>query len=246
MRALETLYDAYSSCNLCPRLTDSRTQVVFGEGDPDADLLIVGEAPGYNEDALGRPFIGASGLLLDTFLAYFATKDNARLHKLGAKMARGYQPTDDEADEIRDDLSHEEKIFYTNAVLCRPPENADPSKGELAACRERLEQTVCAVDPLLILAVGKVPVQALLGKAIRITHDRGQLFDIEIPGVTGGIRYPLLVTYHPAYVARTGDFTSKTGPGQLFAADLQKAFALLDEIRTLSRNETKPTRRKWK
>jgi uracil-DNA glycosylase family 4 len=116
----------------------------------------------------------------------------------------------------------------------------------LAACRERLEQTVYAVDPLLILAVGKISVQALLGKSVRITHDRGQIFDIEIPGVTGGIRYPLLVTYHPAYVARTGDFTSRTGPGQLFASDLQKAFNLLDEIRHLTRNEPKPPRRKWK
>ena len=248
--ALKALYDEYvgvdgNACTRCPRLVKNRTQVVFGEGAPSADLVIVGEAPGATEDEIGRVFVGQSGTLLDEYLAYFARDDARWLMSITRRMTSGYIPTDEEYDQIRDQLIETEKIYYLNAVLCRPPENVDPSKEELAACRDRLLKCIYAVDPLLILAVGKVPVKALLGKDIKITSDRGQVFDIEIPGVTGGIRYPMLVTYHPSFVGRTGDFNSKTGPGQMWAQDLELAFALLDDARALTRDEPRPKRRKW-
>jgi len=58
-------------CTLCP-LAQTRTRVVFGVGDPDADLMLVGEAPGYHEDQQGEPFVGAAGKLLDRLLGEIA------------------------------------------------------------------------------------------------------------------------------------------------------------------------------
>lgn len=248
MKSLEVLYETYveGECDLCPRLVESRSSIVFGEGDTDADLVIVGEGPGRIEDEICRTFAGSAGLLLDTFLTYFARADEEWLHGMGRRMTSGYKPSDAESDEIRDALVASEKIFYLNAVMCRPPENVDPTAAELRNCEERLHQTIYNIDPLLVLAVGKVASKAVLGKQLSITKDRGQLFDVEIMGVTGGIRYPLLVTLHPAYVARVGNYTSPTSPGQKFAQDIEKAFGLLDEARLLTRDEPLPKRRKWK
>lgn len=248
MKTLPLLYDEYvdGECDRCPRLVESRTSVVFGEGDVDADLMIVGEGPGRIEDELCRTFVGSAGLLLDTFLTYFARPEEEWLHRMGRRLSSGYQPPGDESDDIRDALISSEKVFYANAVMCRPPENVDPTAGEINNCSERLQQMIYNIDPLLILAVGKVASRAVLGKSLAITKDRGQVFDVEIPGITGGIRYPLLVTLHPAYVARVGNYVSPTGAGQKFAQDLEKAFSLLDEARLLSRGEAIPKRRRWK
>ena len=65
---LDQLREQVGACHQCP-LADGRTNVVFGEGDPEARVLIVGEAPGKNEDLQGRPFVGAAGKLLDELLA---------------------------------------------------------------------------------------------------------------------------------------------------------------------------------
>lgn len=65
---LAELAAAAAACRLCP-LAEGRTRVVFGVGDPDADLMLVGEAPGYHEDQQGEPFVGPAGKLLDRLLA---------------------------------------------------------------------------------------------------------------------------------------------------------------------------------
>lgn len=65
---LQELYEPYKKCMMCPLATQGRTQVVFGEGDPDAKLMFVGEGPGADEDAQGRPFVGRSGKLLTKML----------------------------------------------------------------------------------------------------------------------------------------------------------------------------------
>ena len=64
----DQLKQQYSSCNKCEELCNSRTQVVFGSGNKDADVLFIGEAPGANEDKLGIPFCGMSGKILDELL----------------------------------------------------------------------------------------------------------------------------------------------------------------------------------
>jgi uracil-DNA glycosylase len=61
---LDALYAPYKNCTMCPLGTQGRTNIVFGKGNPDADILFIGEGPGASEDQLGRPFVGRSGKLL--------------------------------------------------------------------------------------------------------------------------------------------------------------------------------------
>lgn len=231
-------------CCLCPRLVESRTSIVFGEGFPNADVLFLGEEPGFNEDALIRAFIGKAGMLLDQYLALFARGDNAWLKKIGDRIARGGKAEDSEYDRIREELIEGEQFYYSNAVLCRAEDNRAPSKSEMDNCGDRLRNLIRILDPLIIVAMGATAAKAVLGKVVRIRKDRGQVLDVEIPGVTGGIRYPLLITYHPSYLIRTGDFESPTGPGMKFLEDLQMMFDLLDSARQMTRGEKPPKRRR--
>jgi DNA polymerase len=245
--SLADIYDQYvtQECDKCPRLVESRTSIVFGEGHPDPDIVFVGTGPGYWEDELARPFVGQAGVLLDSFLAYFGRRSNSDLWRLGESVAKGKNLSDQESDLVREELIETEKVHYLNAVLCRPPENVEPSKKEVDACRERLHQTIYRLDPLLIVATGKVAAKALLGKVLNVQDCRGQVYDLEIPGVTGGIRYPMLLTFHPSYVNRVGDFLSKTGPGVQFAEDCEHLLALVDQTRHLTCGTPVPERRKW-
>ncbi len=238
------LDDPSKGCTRCPNLLESRTSIVFGEGFPNADVLILGEAPGYNEDELIRVFVGKAGMLLDQYLTLFARRDNEWLYKIGERISRGGVPKDNEYDRIREELIEGEQFYYTNALLCRPEDNRAPTKTEMDHCQDRLHRLIRAVDPLLILSLGGSAARAVLGKVVRIQKDRGQILDIEIPGVTGGIRYPLLVTFHPSYLLRIGDFVSPTGPGMKFLEDLQLMFDVLDATRQMTRGEQPPRRRR--
>ncbi|MCL7417996.1 MAG: uracil-DNA glycosylase, partial [Halalkalicoccus sp.] len=114
-----------TACERCPALVESRSRIVNGVGPEDADLLIVGEAPGEQEDREGEPFVGRSGTQLD--------------------------------EKLREHGIAREDVRITNCVRCRPPENRDPTKGELENCRGYLEREVELVDPELVMTVGKVP-----------------------------------------------------------------------------------------
>ncbi len=156
------LRDCVASCTRC-ELSASRTNTVFGVGNPDADWLIIGEAPGAEEDRRGEPFVGRAGQLLDQML--FAIGQSR------------------------------EKVFIANILKCRPPDNRDPKPGEAAACRDYLERQIELIQPKIILAVGKIAAQNLLGTDDPVGRMRGRQHDL------GGI--PLVVTYHPAYLLRS-------------------------------------------
>ncbi|MBZ0114343.1 MAG: uracil-DNA glycosylase, partial [Thermoanaerobaculia bacterium] len=117
-------------CESCALAVGRRT-VVFGAGNPDADLMIVGEGPGAVEDREGEPFVGPSGQLLDKIIEAI-------------------------------DLQRSE-IYIANVVKCRPPGDRDPESVEVTACRHFLEGQIRAVAPRVILAVGRVAAQTLLG-----------------------------------------------------------------------------------
>ena len=151
-----------AACKLCP-LHEGRTQTVFGVGNPDADWMIIGEAPGAEEDRRGEPFVGRAGKLL-----------NEMLRAIG---------------EGRD------SVFIANILKCRPPNNRDPKANEAAACRAYLERQVELVNPKIILAVGRIAAQQLLGSDAPVGRLRGRLHQF-------GDR-TMVVTYHPAYLLRS-------------------------------------------
>ena len=154
----------YSKCQLCPDLCNSRIQVVFGSGNPNADILLIGEAPGSNEAKKGIPFCGMSGKILDELLA-------------SCGMIR-------------------EEIFITNTILCRPPNNRNPKKEEVASCRTRLDKLITVMQPKVIVTIGNFATDRIIGKTgIKSIH--GQIFDYN-----NGIK--VVPVIHPASFLYSG------------------------------------------
>ena len=151
-------------CTRCA-LSPTRTQTVFGVGDQQAQWLIVGEAPGAEEDRRGEPFVGRAGQLLNSML-----------------RAMGLQ---------------REQVYIANVVKCRPPGNREPKPLEAHSCRPFLNRQIALLQPKIMLAVGRVAAQNLLGRDEPLGKMRQQVHRF------GESNLPLIVTYHPAYLLRS-------------------------------------------
>lgn len=160
---LDALREQVSACTACP-LAAGRHRTVFGEGNPHARWMFIGEAPGRDEDMRGEPFVGKAGRLLSAMLAALSVT--------------------------------REQVYIANVVKCRPPQNRDPAPEERAACDPFLRAQIAAVAPELIIVLGRVAAQSLLGTDQQIGKLRGRLH--ALPGTS----LPLVVTYHPAYLLR--------------------------------------------
>lgn len=183
------LRQCVAECTRC-ELSESRTQTVFGVGNQHADWMIIGEAPGAEEDRRGEPFVGRAGQLLDQML-----------------LAVGQR---------------RESVFIANILKCRPPNNRDPKPAEAAACREHLERQIRFIQPKIILAVGKIAAQNLLGCDATIGKMRAQQH--QQPHDLNGI--PLVVTYHPAYLLRSPSQKRKSWSDLCLAARLAGEFSV--------------------
>lgn len=124
-----------AQCTAC-RLCEGRTQTVFGVGHQQAHCMIVGEAPGEQEDRLGEPFVGAAGQLLDRML-------------LAIGLTRGDAPP-------------AQQVYIANTLKCRPPRNRNPEPDELAQCSAFLMRQIALIQPRIIVAMGRFAVQSLL------------------------------------------------------------------------------------
>ena len=183
MREWEELKKECLHCRACS-LAETRTNVVFGVGAPDAEVLFIGEAPGANEDLQGEPFVGRAGKLLDDMLAM-----------IGLDRSR---------------------IYITNSVKCRPPQNRVPEADEREACMGYLRQQVALVRPRVIVCLGSTPTRALLGEEMRITRDRG------VWQLRKGVWF--MPTFHPAALLR--DVEKKRPAWQDFQAIRYKLIEL--------------------
>ena len=174
----EALRGRVSACTLC-ELHVTRTQTVFGVGNPRARWMFIGEAPGAEEDRQGEPFVGRAGQLLTSML-----------------NALGFR---------RDD------VYIANVLKCRPPGNRDPKPDEARSCRGYLDRQIELVSPLLIVAVGRIAAQNLLATDSALARLRGQVHAL------GERRWPLIVTYHPAYLLRSPGEKRKAWQDLVFA-----------------------------
>lgn len=198
---LARLREDWVDCTRCP-LHETRQQVVFGEGNPDAQIMIVGEAPWKEEERVGIPFVGQAGQILDSLLA--ATSVNPQLN--------GEDLVEDPVE--RKELLFQE-IYYTNVVMCRPFVDygegrhgiRPPSQVEINACHERLMEEIYQVDPVLIIAAGTPAVSALCGRPMKITDLLGDVIEISVPGRIFAVTYPVLCVYHPSYLGHKGSET---------------------------------------
>jgi uracil-DNA glycosylase family 4 len=160
--ALKALREEIGDCRRC-KLSNRRTNIVFGEGDPGARLMFIGEAPGREEDLQARPFVGDAGTLLTRLI-----------ERMGFKR---------------------EDVYIANIVKCRPPMNRDPEIDEIEKCRGFIERQIEIINPAVIMSLGRISVQTLIGNTkLKITAIRGNFFDYK------GI--PLMPTFHPAYLIR--------------------------------------------
>jgi DNA polymerase len=168
-RCLEALEDEASDCTLC-NLSQQRQKVVFGSGDPDADLMFIGEGPGAEEDRQGLPFVGRAGELLTKIIQAIGMERDG--------------------------------VYIANIVKCRPPGNRDPQPEEVAACRGYLERQIDLIEPKVIVLLGRVAAQTLLGNDLTLGRMRDQwhrVRDVEAR-----------VTYHPAALLRNSSFKRPT------------------------------------
>ncbi len=196
----QQLQTAVSTCQACA-LCEGRKNTVFGIGQastepamaPRADWLIVGEAPGENEDISGEPFVGQAGQLLDNMLR--------------AMVING-QP-----------LTRHSNVFIANVLKCRPPANRNPSSEELAQCQPYLQRQIALLQPKIILAMGRFAVQALLGSTEPLGKLRGRVHTLG----DGAVQTPVIVTYHPAYLLRNLPDKAKAWDDLLLAMETLEA-----------------------
>lgn len=228
-RALVELSEQYQDCDRCSLLCKSRRQVVFGSGSSSAPIVVVGEAPGDTEDKEGVPFVGDSGKLLMDLLAKAWPDDDtlSEIRKISEDVTYFA--------ELREYL--DEYIFWTNTVLCHPADNRTPSTAETKACLGRLHRTIYAVDPTLVIGVGKVPVSLLVGKSLAITDKKvhGTIYDVAVPSPISGqpVRYPMLAILHPSFLLREGDqnlVKLKRGYTYETLIDLRRGLELLEGL----------------
>jgi len=153
--SLKKLREAAAGCNACP-LWKTGTQTVFGEGAAHADVVLVGEQPGDQEDLEGRPFVGPAGKLLDRAL-----------------------------EEVQIDRSQVYVTNVVKHFKWKPQGkrrlHQKPNATEIAACRPWLDAEIATVRPRLIVCLGATAAQALLGASFRVSIDRGRV--MERPGL---------------------------------------------------------------
>jgi len=148
------LESAVAQCEACP-LSQTRTRTVFGVGNRTAEWMLVGEAPGAEEDARGEPFVGQAGRLLDNMLA---------------ALGLGRRGADRDA------------VFIANVLKCRPPGNRNPEPREVQECEPFLQRQIELVNPKVVVVMGRFAAQSLLGSDASIASLRGKVHRIEIAG----------------------------------------------------------------
>jgi DNA polymerase len=165
---LAPIRERVRGCAKCPHLARSRTQTVFGVGNPDAELMFIGEAPGADEDRQGEPFVGRAGQLLTRIIE---TMGFAR-----------------------------EQVYIANILKCRPDTapgsfgNRPPTPDEMQTCRPYLVEQIKIIQPKVLVALGAVAVEGLLGTRGTMRELRGRWHSYN--------GTPLMITYHPAYLLR--------------------------------------------
>ena len=150
---LEGLRAEAAHCRDCT-LWKNATQTVFGEGDPQARAMFVGEQPGDEEDKQGRPFVGPAGRLLDRMMKD-AGIDRSAVYVTNAVKHFKWEPRG------------KRRMHKT------------PAQQEIAACYQWLEGEIAALQPSLVVCLGSTAAKALLGPAFKITQGRGKFYRIE-------------------------------------------------------------------
>lgn len=184
-KAIELAKNAETLDELCESIAvfdgiaikKSASHLVFADGNPDAQIMLIGEAPGADEDMQGIPFVGASGQLLDKILASIGLSRTAK------EVANA--------------------VYITNVLNWRPPGNRTPNAGEIEVSLPFIEKHIALIKPSLLILCGSTTTKALLGDNRNISKIRGKWHtytprtnELSLPDAA----IPTLAIYHPAYL----------------------------------------------
>ena len=165
---LEKLKTKIQNIDNC-ELKSQAKKLVFSDGNPNSELMIVGEGPGEKEDQMGKPFVGDAGALLN-------------------KMLKSI------------DIERE-KIYITNVVNFRPPNNRKPEPAEITRHSEFLKTHISIINPKILVLMGSTAMESLFGSKIKISKERGIWKEL----IVNNKKYLVMITFHPAYLLRQPD-----------------------------------------
>ncbi|MBR3632404.1 MAG: uracil-DNA glycosylase [Elusimicrobiaceae bacterium] len=194
--ALDQIAKEIHECRRCP-LGNSRLHAVPGEGNPHAQLMFIGEGPGFDEDHQGRPFIGRAGQLLDKMIVAMGLKREQVFIANIAKCHPMIHPENPEA--------------HGN--------DRAPNAGEIAVCRKFIERQIAAISPKYVVALGGVAAKALISDTKSLGALRGQFHLLHLDSVELKKPVKILATYHPAALLRNPNWKKDAW------ADLQMVMA---------------------
>ncbi len=186
---LRTLKTAAADCKACD-LWKKGTQTVFGEGRRRSTVLFVGEQPGNEEDLTGKPFVGPAGRLFDQALAE-AGIDRKQTYVTNVVKHFKWEPRG------------KRRI------------HKKPNAIEIKACRPWLEAEIAVIKPQVIVALGAIAAQSLLGAQFRVTKERGQFLESTLAPY-------IMATVHPSSILRAPDDETRRLEYRQFVNDLKK------------------------
>jgi DNA polymerase len=157
--------------NICD-LKNHAKHTVIGDGNTQANIMLIGEAPGAEEDKIGKPFVGAAGHLLNKML-------------LAINLDRN-------------------KVYITNVIPWRPPDNRTPSNEEILQCLPFLQKHIELIMPKIIVLLGAIAAKSVLSTPLSISKLRGRWHEYKNLYLNESI--PCLATYHPAFLLRSPGF----------------------------------------
>ena len=164
-KSLESLKKTILNIKNC-ELKRNANNVVFSDGNPKSEIMLIGEAPGANEDQEGLPFVGRAGILLDKMLAAI---------NLDRK-----------------------KVYISNIVNYRPPENRRPSDEEIKRYLPFITRHIEIIKPKIIVLLGSTAMNALIGDEFVISKMRGKWIEKKF----GNCKISVIITFHPAFLMR--------------------------------------------
>ena len=165
---LNQLKGKISKIDNCKLITNAKN-LVFGDGNVNSPIMIVGEGPGQKEDELGKPFMGEAGQLLNKMLKAINIE--------------------------------REKVYITNVVNYRPPNNRKPEPHEINRYSNFLREHISIIDPKILILMGSTAMESLFGSKLKISKARGSWKELIINNKT----YLTMITFHPAYLLRQAD-----------------------------------------
>ena len=188
MGAAEAIVEAQKLATACKNLDELKqviqdfeglsvkktaTNMVFSDGNPEAKIMLIGEAPGADEDIQGKPFVGMSGQLLDKILACINLSRDS------------------------DDIG--KSVYISNILNWRPPGNRTPTQAEMDISMAFIKRHIELTNPDMLILCGGVAAKTILQSSETISKLRGKFHDYPC----GERIIPAMATYHPAYLLRT-------------------------------------------